>query len=182
MTAIEEPESPELTAAPPRDEMDRLDPIGTKFKLSSGTEVEIMPLKLRQFLKFLRILTSGASDIWGDMRLSTNDEGQFMAGLFGLAVFAIPQAENETVDFLKSMVKPAYLPEGADKAAQQVRLEAWGQLSVELENPELEDTLDLIQAIIEAEASDLMALGKRLRRMFTMVRKMPGMSSLQTSD
>lgn len=179
---VEEVPRSEVSASPPRDELDRLDPIGSRFSLSSGSEIEIMPLKLRQFLKFLRILTAGASDVWGTMRLSTDDEGQFLAGLMGLAVFAIPQAEDETVDFLKSMVQPADLPKGPDRASQNIRMERWNALSLELENPELEDTINLLQAILEAEASDLMALGKRLRRMFMSVRQMWDVNSLPTAS
>ena len=163
------PQEPGLNPAPEKNEMDRLEPIGTRITLSSGTIVDLQPLKLRQFLKFLRILTSGASEIWANMRLSMDDEQAFTRDLMGLAVFALPQAENETVDFLKSMVAPADLSKQSGRAGQDARMEAWSKLSIELENPELEDTLSLIQGIIETEASDLMALGKRLRKMFALV-------------
>lgn len=160
-----------MQASKERSETERLDPIGTRFKLVSGTEVEIMPLRLRQFLKFLRILTSGASEIWGNMQLNTEDVNAFMRDLAGLALFAIPEAEDQTVDFLKSIVQPADLPEGRDRPTSDRRMQMWNDLSQELENPDLDDALSLIQAIIEAEAADLMALGKRLKKMFETVRR-----------
>jgi hypothetical protein len=157
--------------------------MGTKFKLTSGTEVEIQPLKLRQFLKFIKILTSGASEIWSNMQIDTNDMNAFMRDIAGLALFAIPEAEEQTVDFLKSIVMPANMPEGNDRASRDKRLEMLTALYAELDNPDLDDALSLIQAIIEAEAADLMALGKRLRRMFeTVQRSMPSSNSLPTAN
>jgi len=168
----------DIQAEPERSEIDRLDPIGRRFILMSGVEVEIMPLKLRQFLKFLRILSSGAAEIWGDIRPSLEDDAQFMRDLVGIAIFAIPEAEEQTIDFIKSMVSPAGLPTGNDDVSRKQRLVMWGELSTELDNPELEDTISIIQSIIECEAKDLMALGKRLRRMFGLVTK-SGMSNLR---
>jgi hypothetical protein len=171
-----------FAASPERNELDRLQPIGRRFKLTSGTEVEIQDLKLRQFLKFIKILTSGASEIWSTMQINTDDTNAFMRDIAGLALFAIPEAEEQTVDFLKSIVMPADMPEGNDRSARDKRLEMLTNLYAELENPELDDALSLIQAIIEAEAADLMALGKRLRRMFETVQRSIPSSTLPTSS
>lgn len=156
-----------VKAAPPRDEMDRLDPQPIEMRLESGTEFDLEPLKLRQFLRLLRIITRGAADVLDQARLDFDNPQEFVQTFLGMVLFSIPEAEEETIDFIKSMVRPKELTGNADKDLIRIR-----ELSAELDNPELEDTITIVQCIIEREAEDLRALGKRLGAMLKVAEKM----------
>ena len=158
-------------------ELDALDPVPEPLKLSSGTSVLVQDLKTRQFLKLLRILTHGALPLVSDgniFRLDPNDEPDvFLKRLLSVVVLAIPDAEDETIEFLKSMVKPSGMIEG--RRLNKLDFERNNALSdavnTELDNPELEDLLSLVEIIVRREAADIQALGKRLMAMFTLAQK-----------
>jgi len=147
---------------------------GDPVTLSSGTKVVIQPLKARQFFKLLRIVTHGAGGMLLNVKFSGDDTPEeFGAKLFALVGFAIPDAEDEVIDFLLAMVQAAGIKEGRnlskeEKAANKELAEA---LFEELYNPELEDMVTLIEAIVLREAEDLQALGKRLMAMFDLAKK-----------
>lgn len=171
-----------LKAAESRTETERLDPQPIEKKLQSGLEFELEPLKLRQFLRLLRIVTRGAADILETARLNFDDPQEFLQTFVGIVLFSIPDAEEESIEFLKSMVRPKGLT--GDRKRDLPKYE---DLARELDNPELEDTVTIIQVIVETEAEDLRALGKRLSRMFATAQKMGATKptptkSDQTSD
>lgn len=157
---------------------------GNNVKLSSGTEVTIQPLKARQFFKLLRIITHGAGGMLLNIKFSPDDTPEeFGSKLVALVGFAIPDAEEEVIDFLLAMVKPANLKEGrslskADKAKNE---ELQTTLFEELYNPELDDLVTLVEAIVRREAEDLQALGKRLMDMFNQAQKMGQVPEEMTS-
>jgi hypothetical protein len=51
------------------------------------------------------------------------------------------------------------------KAEREDNEALWERFNKDLFNPELEDTIDLIEVIIRAEAPELQALGKKLQKM-----------------
>jgi hypothetical protein len=151
----------------PRDEIERLDPQPLKMELVSGTPFDLEPLKLRQFLRLLRIITRGAADVLDQTSIDFDNPDAFVQQFLGMVMFSIPEAEEETVEFIKSMVKPANMTGNVDKDLIKVR-----ELLSEIENPDLNDVITITQAIIEKEAEDLRALGKRLGSMFAVAQKM----------
>lgn len=165
--ADEQPESEVLKAEPPRSETDRLDPAPLRMALESGTEFDLEPLKLRQFLRLLRIVTRGAADVLDQTSLDLDDPQAFLQTFLGMVLFSVPEAEEETIDFIKSMVKPKDLTGNPEKDLEKVR-----SLAQELDNPELEDVLTIMQSIVEREAEDLRNLGKRVAAMFRSAQKM----------
>jgi hypothetical protein len=164
---LPEPEAPK--AAPPRTETEVLDPEPIKMVLKNGIPFDLHPLKLRQFLRLLRIVTRGASDMLDNVRFDFDDPDAFMSTFLGIVLFSIPDAEEEAVDFVKSVVKPSAGSLTGNQISDGEKINA---LYLELDNPELEDMLTIIQALIEREAEDLRALGKRLAGMFEMAQKM----------
>lgn len=147
---------------------------GDKVALASGLEVVIQPLKARQFFKLLRIITHGAGGMLLNVKFSGDDTPEeFGAKLLALVGFAIPDAEDEVIDFLLAMVKPAGEKSGRkltkDELSENKRLA--DELFEELYNPELEDLVTLVEAIVQREAEDLQALGKRLMAMFDLAKK-----------
>ena len=170
MTAKKETEVVEVPVVDDtqRDETERIlpDPEGP-LRLHNGVEVLVQPLKLRQFLKLIKIVTEGGAAVLDTVKFTTDmDTAEFAQTFISLVIFAIPQAEDATVEFLRSMVEPADTTGNREKDTE-ARLVLWR----ELENPELEDTIDIISAVVQREAGDLKALGNRLRAMVTMAQK-----------
>jgi len=152
-------------------ELDRLDPQPATLKLSTGLQVDLVRLRTRQFFRLLRVLTHGAGPAM--MRAGLDFKAgaeQFTAQLLTLVVMSIPDAEQEAVSFLQSMLKPSGLAEGRKLTKQQGEDNdaLWEQFNTDLFNPELEDLIDLIEAIVRQEAPELQALGKRLQAMLKM--------------
>jgi hypothetical protein len=172
-------------------ELDALDPVAEQVKLSTGTAVLIEDLKARQFFKLLRIITHGAlpaltdTDIFrtgGDL-----DAAEFGGRLLSVMLLAIPDAEAETIDFIRSMCKPVGLIEGRalNKADTERNAYLWGTLNAELDNPELDDLVTIVEAIVRRESADIQALGKRLMGMFRLAEKtgqVPPSPTSQTSN
>lgn len=158
--AYEAPQQPK-----PEEDVQRLVPDpGAPVTLENGSRVIIKPLKLREFLAMLKIVTRGAAMAMGSVRLDTNDE-DFAQSLISLFLFAIPEAEDEAVDFIRLMVQPAGpFAEGEQEAAAI-------KLFDDLENPELEDIVTIIEGVIRRDGKDLRALGKRLGGMLEIARK-----------
>ncbi len=158
-------------------ELDALDPVPEQLKLSSGTIVEIEDLKTRQFFKLLRIVTHGALPLMQDLsmfRLDPDaDLGEFTGRLLAVLVMSIPDASDETIDFVRTMVKPVGLIEGRklNKADQERNDFLWATLDHEMENPELDDLITIVEAVVKREAADIQALGKRLASMMTLAAK-----------
>jgi hypothetical protein len=162
-----QPEAGPAQPMPARDEIERLDPQPIEMKLASGTEFDLEPLKLRQFLRLLRIVTRGAADVLDTANLDFENPQDFLQTFLGMVLFSIPEAEEETVAFIQSMVRPKHMTGNPEKDLIKVR-----ELVRELDNPELEDTLTIVQSIIERESEDLRALGKRLGSMLRVAEKM----------
>lgn len=161
-----------------RDEIERLDPEpDAPFKLETGLEIRVVPMRTRQVFRFLRILTHGAGGAVLAGGLDFNDKPEeFAQKLLAIATLAIPDAEQETMEFLASMCEPAGLrkPRAGEKLgdeADRANQELWDRLNTDLFNPDPLDAIDIIERIILNEATDLQALGKRLGRMMDVFRK-----------
>lgn len=171
-------------------EIDVLDPVPEQLKLSSGTVVLVEDLKARQFFKFLRIITHGALPMVSDLSIfkmdSDMDTGEFGARLLSLMILSIPDAEDESVDFIRAMVKPYGLIEGGlrglNKVDKERNEELWRRVDADLENPELDDLITIIEAVVKREAADIQALGKRLGAMFKMAEKTGQVPSSPTAS
>ena len=160
----------------PESELDRLDPEPVICKLSTGFQVEVVRLRTRQFFRLLRVLTHGAGPAMMRAGLDFRDDpGEFTQKFLMLVLMSIPDAESEAIAFLQSMCKPAGLIDRAESAQSKQEKEdnqaLWDQFNKELFNPDLSDTIDLIEAIVRTEAPELQALGKRLESMLAMFRK-----------
>jgi hypothetical protein len=161
---------------PDDSELDRIDPQPVPCTMSTGFELEILRMRTRQFFRLLRVLTHGAGPAMMQAGLDFSEEGsEFAAKLLVLVVMSIPDAESEAVQFLASMCRPAGV---VDKPASQLtkaetaaNKDLWDRYAEELHNPELTDTLDLIEIIVTQEAPELQALGKKLQAVLALFRK-----------
>ena len=162
--------------AAPESELDRLDPQPVLCEFTTGFTVEVVRMRTRQFFRLLRILTHGAGPAMMQAGLDFNAGGQqFVTQLLTLVVMSIPDAESEAIAFMSSMCKPAGIvdkPESQltkqESASNKALFEQFGQ---EMHNPDLEDTIDLIELIIRQEAPELQALGKKLQKTFTLFQR-----------
>jgi hypothetical protein len=140
-------------------EVEILDPEVPKvIPLSDGTRVEIQRIKMRQVLRFLKLLTAGGVD------LPSQDDPDFGNKLLGSLIEAIPNAEDEAVAFVGSLVLPADLHEGRrlSKEQKEENLELLDALDDLMFNPELEDLLSILEIVIKVETPYLRSLGKRV--------------------
>jgi len=168
-------------------ELDALDPQPEQVKLSTGTLIQIEDLRSRQFFKFLRIITHGALPLMQDMSLfqldPNTDAREFSGKLMSIMLLSIPDAEDETIEFVRSMCRPVGLIEGRklNKQDTERNTELWFKLELDLDNPELDDLVTIIEAIVRREASDIQALGKRLAAMFKLAEKTGQLSPTPSS-
>lgn len=157
-------------------EIDRIDPPSEFLELASGDEVRVLPLRTRQLFKLLRIITHGAGQalLRADLDFSENPE-VFLQKLLTLVAFSIPDAEQETIEFLQSMVEPTDLVDKATRdlsdKERQHNIDAWTALNTELWNPDPMDTLSIIENVVRRESADLQALGKRIRGFLELANK-----------
>ena len=146
-------------------ELDRLDPEPRTVKLSTGFEVELQRLRTRQFFRLLKVLTHGAGPLVLQSGLDfREDPEQFGQKLISLIILAVPDAENEFIQFLASMTEPAGLAKGRKltKQEEEDNRALWDLFNTEMGNPELDDLVTLIEDIVRQEAPEIQALGKRL--------------------
>lgn len=171
-------------------ELDALDPVPDTITLSDGTEVKLLDLKARQFFKLLRIISHGPAmaALSNSSNLLQGDPEAVVMRLVGFLLVSIPDAYEETLAFLQDMVQPNGLkdvPDNADKstkvAAAGYNKDKWTQLAKALDNPEIEDVVDLVDAIIKRESGDLVALGKKVASLFRVAEK-TGQLTSQTSQ
>lgn len=162
------PEDEPVAAAPEKDEITRLleDPT-QPLMLTSGTVFRIKQMRLREMLRLLRIISYGATNMVDALDLNFDEPDEFVQTFVAMVIFAIPEAEDQTVDFLQSMVDIGH-PTGNPKLDDTARLE----LAREMANPDLQEAVTIITAIVAHEGRDLAALGKRLRSLFAVANKM----------
>ena len=157
---------------PERTEVERIEPLSEVVTLENGREVDVQPLKLRQFLKLLKVVTTGAGQAWSHFDMDLNDPDKFMKDLLALVLFAVPESEDEVVEFVQSVVLPHDLPKGNDRATLEKRIEILNDMYLELENPDIDDVVSILEVLISREAEDIRKLGKRLAGMMATARKM----------
>lgn len=168
-------------------EIDKLDPESERVQLHSGIFVRFESLRGRQFMKLLRIVTHGAlpgMSQAGLLNLQNLSNDEFLGQFLTITLLSIPDAEDETIAFLQSMVYPDGLIErkGLNKQDVERNKELWAALDEEMENPELEDIVTIIEGVVRREADDIFALGKRLAAMFNLAAKTGQLSPSQKAS
>lgn len=156
-------------------ELSALDSTPGSVTLSTGTQIDILDLKAKQFFKLLKIITRGPglALVSGGTNLLTGEPEEVMGRLLGILVISIPEAYDETIDFISSMIRPSglRLTTAINKEAKQHNTVLWDRLAADMENPEMEDLLIVLEAVIAREAADLSALGKKVMGMVTVAQK-----------
>lgn len=134
---------------------------------ASNLAVNVQRLKTRQTFKLLKIFTSGAGPIIANLNFDT-DEENFVQELLAILLISLPEAEDEAMEFITSMVEPADLLDdggGKNKVNYDKNVETWQSFYKTFQNPELDDTVEILTAIIQTEGPHLAALGKKIAAM-----------------
>jgi hypothetical protein len=168
VTSVVDPEVVSLPAS----ETDRIDPIPDVIRLQSGTKARMVPLRMRQMFRLMRIITRGGAQFIPMLReafVSAKDDDSaaeaFGTQLLAVMLIALPEAEDEAVEFVQSVVEPADLIIRNDKQAREFNENARKSLDAELYNPHPDDLITVVEAVILTNKEDLVALGKRLGAM-----------------
>lgn len=132
------------------------------IELTNGLLVDVNRLKTRETMKLLKILTTGAGYALSQLSLGADSEDFAEALVLSMAL-AIPEASEQTIDFIKVMVTPTDLvPKPKSKPEKEVNAALEEQLEDALDNPELEDLIAIVTRIVQVEAPHIQALGKHL--------------------
>lgn len=146
-------------------DIDTLASESTPLTLVSGTQITVERLRTRGLMSLLKILTRGAATAIPSLVVEEDTEpGKFAGQLLAAIVLALPEAEDEAVDFIQRMVSPVGMTSGRrlTKAQESANAELLDRLRDELEDPEPEDLVSIVERIIEVETPHMLALGKRL--------------------
>ena len=136
---------------------------GTEVELESGFKLNIERLKTRQLFRLLKIVTKGLGDAVSLLDFGNKNQEEITATLLTAVVFAIPEAEDETLEFLVSMATPVgAVKTPSNKIEESRNEELFEKFYQELLNPEIEDTIKIISKIITNEAPHIVSLGKQL--------------------
>lgn len=109
-----------------------------------GIPVEVSRLNLREFLALINIITTGMGNNIQRVDFSAPQD-ELVPQMLGLLVASVPRAADETISFVRVVVK-------ATDKADAPALDAY------LRNPDLEVFMDVIAKVIEQEADEMKAL------------------------
>ena len=159
-------------------ETDRIDPVSDVIKLKSGTQVRVLPLRMRQLFRLLRIITRGGAqylpmlrEAWVSSKDDEDGAEAFGAQLLAVALIALPEAEDEAVEFIQAVVEPANMVARNDKQTREHNATLQIELNAELHNPLPDDVVTILEAVIQSNKDDLVSLGKRLGAMLGLALK-----------
>ena len=170
---------------PTSNDTDLIESAPEPLVLSTGTEVLVERLKTRQLMRLMKILTRGAGAALTDLNFDdSTSQDDFVAQLVMTVVFSIPEAEDETIDFVRSMVSPAGLivGRGLSKNENEINASKFEALDADFDNPELEDLVSVIEAVARNERDHLTALGKRLAVLLKTQQKTQAVSQPKASS
>lgn len=125
--------------------------------LTTGHVVNIRPIKTQQFLKMVKIFMQGAPEA---LPLLVPDQDDFKGMLQAVLINAAGNAPDAAISFIQGAVQipPAAFEGKSQKEKETMVNEIYGAL----QDPEIEDTLEIIGGIIQLDGDHLEALGKRV--------------------
>lgn len=125
-----------------------------------GIRCTVKRLKTIEMLSLVRVLTRGLGQSMQEVRLDFDSE-EVASDLAALMVIAIPEAVDEFVTFLHSVVVPIDSTRHSD-------------LKVALANPPIETLLDVAEVIATQEKDDLKSLVGKAQSMWTRMQSLYG--------
>jgi hypothetical protein len=169
---VEPPEDGESSAAPPAPEAES--DLGEIAPEPGGVvtigghspegpiDVRVNRLRTIEFLALMRALVAGAGPAVAEMDFSSDRE-EAVGEIVALCLMAIPEAGVLFVDFIDKVTVPA-VPTTDGKARERVHRET--------RNPELEDTLAILEMVAIQEVDDIQGLVGKAQSMWGRLVKM----------
>jgi hypothetical protein len=134
--------------------------------LSNGHRLPLRQLKAKQLFVLMRIITRGGFQLVPTLLagMGTWTPAEFANQLIALTVWAVPEAPEATLEFLRTMVDFPVNEEGnlTEQGKEDVNL---------LVDPEMEDVVEIITAIVMENKDDLVSLGKKMRSAMEVMKK-----------
>lgn len=121
-----------------------------------GVVARVNRLKTREFLALLRVLTRSFGDGLAKIQLTLDDEEELKSEMLGMMVVAIPEAIDEFVAFVQVVCKP--LDPKDTKALRD-----------ELDNPEIDEMMEIAEMVVIQEIDDLRALAGKAQSMWSRI-------------
>ena len=151
MTAAATTQTPNQTAA--ENDLEVILPTVETLEVD-GIPVRVERLKFRELTLILRILTRGVknSDMFRSIDMSGGANGAWPQ-ILAMLVFAIPEAPDEFVTFLKAVTKA--------KDGRQAK-----NLDAALDNPDLDTMTDVLAIVWEQEQDEFGAIVGKLVALF----------------
>lgn len=129
----------------------------TEFTLS-GLDVLVDELKLVHLFDLLELLEKTSMSV----NLSPDQDVEvFSNSLVAAIAFSAADNQADLSALLRAVLRPASLvknPKTSD--AKQINEALWTQLYDELEDPDIEDLIDVVKAIVHKSADTIIALGR----------------------
>lgn len=119
-----------------------------------GVQVRVKRLKFREILSLARIVSNGAGAGMSQFSIDTSSPEAMQTGILGILTFALPNAADETFEFLQQVVEPVNTGNQAKKQLQQA-----------MDNPELDEVLDVINLLVGQEMDDIFELVGKVKRL-----------------
>jgi hypothetical protein len=131
-----------------------LDPIMPNVRTLDieGIQARVIPLRLREVFGIARIIGVGLGAGLFDLDINWDDPEELKGAAGVLLLLALPNAEDECVAFLRSIVKPV------DKDNE-------GRLRATMANPKPGVVFDILDLVLDQEGDDLGSLLGKARRM-----------------
>lgn len=146
-----------MTAKESKPDMQEIIPVAGEMQLG-GFTCTVKRLKTREFFSLLRVITGGLGPAIQNFNFSADQsESDMGAQAIAMATMAIPNALDEFVFFLRDIVEP--VGEYDAKAFAEA-----------LDNPEIDETMEVIAMIVAQEAGDFRTLVGKAQAVFS---KMP---------
>lgn len=136
-----------------------------QITLESGLPINVLRIRTRATMSLLKILTRGAGEALATIRFGEGvSQEEFTGQLLGAVILSIPEAEDETIEFINRVVEPANLHTGTRLTAgdKEYNADQEAILAAELDDPSLDDLVTILSEIVKIEGPHIMALGKRL--------------------
>ena len=110
---------------------------GSDIVLLNGIEVRVAEMRMRELLMLLRIVTVGGGMLIGSIDLNFDDPEVFASQMQALFLFSMPEAIEETVQFLTAVVRPV----SDDPDAKRALLEY-------MHNPDIDGSVEVITQLV----------------------------------
>lgn len=128
--------------------------------LSTGHVLNVRPVKTRQFLRLIKIIMQGAPNV---LPLLVPDQDDFKTMLRVALLNAMGDAPDAVIEFIQGAVQ--IRPEDFANKSQNEQQNLIREINSALIDPEMEDTVEIINGVIQLEGDHLEALGKRVVEM-----------------